>query len=149
MAAVGLIEESHGKGREITDEDLDALRSVCRCGTYPRVRTAIRKAAEVMGALPPTLRNRRREVPGGPGAGGGGDARGAQGTGVGTADAGTAVAAGSGSAQPVSLDGRALASGTDATLLGPAVAAAGTAVAVRPAPPSRGSRPRRRSRRRR
>ena len=52
MAAVGLIEDARGKDRKITDEDLDALRNVCRCGTYPRVRAAILKAAEVMAALP-------------------------------------------------------------------------------------------------
>lgn len=48
MAAVGLIERVLAEGRSVTDADLDALRNVCRCGTYPRVRDAIRRAAEVM-----------------------------------------------------------------------------------------------------
>jgi isoquinoline 1-oxidoreductase subunit alpha len=131
MAAVGLIEEARRKGREITDQDLDALRNVCRCGTYPRVRTAIRKAAAVMASLPPTPPNGRGEGSGGPGTEGGSDAGAAPVADVDATDAGTAVAAGSGAAQPVRLDGDALASGSDARWLGPAVAAAGTAVAVR------------------
>ncbi|MGY6500490.1 MAG: hypothetical protein ACXIVQ_06310 [Acidimicrobiales bacterium] len=57
--AVGLVEPALAEGREVTDADLDALRHVCRCGTYPRVRTAIRKAAEVMAALHPMPRDRR------------------------------------------------------------------------------------------
>ena len=48
MAAVGLIEEAIAAGRPITDADLDSLRNVCRCGTYPRVRAAIQKAFQVM-----------------------------------------------------------------------------------------------------
>lgn len=46
MAAVGLIEQTRAEGRAITDDDLDALRNVCRCGTYPRVRSAVLAAAE-------------------------------------------------------------------------------------------------------
>lgn len=46
MAAVGLIETTRAEGRAITDDDLDQLRNVCRCGTYPRVRNAIMAAAE-------------------------------------------------------------------------------------------------------
>jgi isoquinoline 1-oxidoreductase subunit alpha len=35
-----------------TDEDVDAAMSgnICRCGTYPRIRAAIHKASEVLGA---------------------------------------------------------------------------------------------------
>lgn len=35
-----------------TDEEIDAAMSanLCRCGTYPRIRAAVRKAAELMGA---------------------------------------------------------------------------------------------------
>lgn len=50
MAAVGLIEEANAAGREITDADLDALRNMCRCGTYPRARNAIRAAQATMTA---------------------------------------------------------------------------------------------------
>ena len=45
MAAVALIKE---KGSNITDEDLDSLRNICRCGTYPRIREAIKAAAANM-----------------------------------------------------------------------------------------------------
>jgi isoquinoline 1-oxidoreductase alpha subunit len=45
MAAVALVEEVRAKRRKVTDADLDALRNVCRCGTYPRIREAI-KAGE-------------------------------------------------------------------------------------------------------
>ena len=36
------------KGREITDADLDSIRNICRCGTYPRIREAIRDGAKKM-----------------------------------------------------------------------------------------------------
>jgi isoquinoline 1-oxidoreductase alpha subunit len=45
MAAVALVKEAKAAGRPITDDDLDQLRNVCRCGTYPRIRDAIRAAA--------------------------------------------------------------------------------------------------------
>ena len=50
MAAVALANEAHAAGRGITDDDLDHLRNVCRCGTYPRIREAIRKGAANMPA---------------------------------------------------------------------------------------------------
>jgi aerobic-type carbon monoxide dehydrogenase small subunit (CoxS/CutS family) len=34
----------------ITDADLDGLRNVCRCGTYPRIREAIRDGEKGMRA---------------------------------------------------------------------------------------------------
>jgi len=44
MAAAALIE----KNREPSDEDIDAvMTNICRCGTYPRLRNAIRLAARV------------------------------------------------------------------------------------------------------
>jgi isoquinoline 1-oxidoreductase alpha subunit len=49
MAAVALVEEVRAQGRAITDDDLDALRNVCRCGTYPRIRKAIRRGEQRMG----------------------------------------------------------------------------------------------------
>ncbi|MFD9964654.1 (2Fe-2S)-binding protein [Amycolatopsis sp. NPDC058986] len=48
MAAVALVRRVAAEGREITDADLDGLRNVCRCGTYPRIRAAIRTGAENM-----------------------------------------------------------------------------------------------------
>jgi isoquinoline 1-oxidoreductase subunit alpha len=48
MTAVALVRETRAEGREITDADLDGLRNVCRCGTYPRIREAIRQGASRM-----------------------------------------------------------------------------------------------------
>jgi isoquinoline 1-oxidoreductase alpha subunit len=45
MAAVALVEE---KGPDISEADLDSIRNVCRCGTYPRIREAIKDAARHM-----------------------------------------------------------------------------------------------------
>lgn len=41
MAAVALVNEIKAEGRELADSDLDSLRNICRCGTYPRIREAI------------------------------------------------------------------------------------------------------------
>jgi isoquinoline 1-oxidoreductase subunit alpha len=48
MAAVALVKEVQASGRQISDADLDGLRNVCRCGTYPRIRQAIAAAAANM-----------------------------------------------------------------------------------------------------
>jgi isoquinoline 1-oxidoreductase alpha subunit len=48
MTAVALVEEVRAKGREMTDADLDQIRNVCRCGTYPRIREAIATGAADM-----------------------------------------------------------------------------------------------------
>ena len=46
MAAAALI---HKKGsKAITEDDLDGIRNVCRCNTYPRIREAIKEAAKNM-----------------------------------------------------------------------------------------------------
>ncbi|GAA4967369.1 isoquinoline 1-oxidoreductase alpha subunit [Nonomuraea thailandensis] len=45
MAAVALVEQVAAEGRAITDEDLDGIRNICRCGTYFRIREAIRAGA--------------------------------------------------------------------------------------------------------
>jgi isoquinoline 1-oxidoreductase alpha subunit len=50
MAAVALVKEARTEGRQITDADLDGLRNVCRCGTYPRIREAIQQGAANMPA---------------------------------------------------------------------------------------------------
>jgi isoquinoline 1-oxidoreductase subunit alpha len=48
MAAVALARRAAAEGRTITDADLDGLRNICRCGTYPRIRDAIRSGAQHM-----------------------------------------------------------------------------------------------------
>lgn len=44
MAAVALLRET----KNPSDEDIDAIANVCRCGTYFRIREAIKKAASMM-----------------------------------------------------------------------------------------------------
>jgi len=48
MSAVALLEAKP----QPTDEDIDAVMSanLCRCGTYPRIRKAIKRAAATMAA---------------------------------------------------------------------------------------------------
>jgi isoquinoline 1-oxidoreductase alpha subunit len=51
MAAVALVDKllaaQGGVGPvDVTDDDLDSLRNVCRCGTYYRIRAAIRDYAQ-------------------------------------------------------------------------------------------------------
>ena len=48
MAAVAKVREAHREGREITDADLDEIRNICRCGTYFRIREAIKAGAKKM-----------------------------------------------------------------------------------------------------
>jgi len=48
MAAVALVRRVEAEGRDITDADLDGLRNICRCGTYFRIREAIRDGAQRM-----------------------------------------------------------------------------------------------------
>ncbi|MFJ3026976.1 (2Fe-2S)-binding protein [Streptomyces tendae] len=48
MAAVALVRRVKEEDRTITDADLDGIRNICRCGTYPRIREAIRAGAEKM-----------------------------------------------------------------------------------------------------
>ncbi|MDQ2835984.1 MAG: (2Fe-2S)-binding protein [Actinomycetota bacterium] len=45
MTAVALVKQ---KGSNITDADLDQIRNMCRCGTYPRIREAIKAGAQKM-----------------------------------------------------------------------------------------------------
>ncbi|MEV0699885.1 (2Fe-2S)-binding protein [Saccharopolyspora sp. NPDC050389] len=46
MAAVATVRKVREEGREIGDEDLDKIRNVCRCGTYQRIREAIKAGAD-------------------------------------------------------------------------------------------------------
>ncbi len=48
MKAVALVNEVKKSGRTITEDDLDEIRNVCRCGTYHRVREAVKAGAEKM-----------------------------------------------------------------------------------------------------
>jgi isoquinoline 1-oxidoreductase subunit alpha len=48
MAAAALVKECKDDGREITDDDLDQIRNICRCGTYHRIRDAIKAGAARM-----------------------------------------------------------------------------------------------------
>ncbi|MEU2428309.1 MULTISPECIES: (2Fe-2S)-binding protein [unclassified Streptomyces] len=45
MTAVAKVREAREAGREIGDADLDEIRNICRCGTYHRIREAIRAGA--------------------------------------------------------------------------------------------------------
>jgi isoquinoline 1-oxidoreductase alpha subunit len=48
MTAVALVHKVRAEGRAITDADLDQIRNICRCGTYSRIRTAIKSGAAKM-----------------------------------------------------------------------------------------------------
>ena len=49
MTAVALVQEIRAKGQTtVSDDDLDTIRNVCRCGTYYRIREAIRAGAANM-----------------------------------------------------------------------------------------------------
>jgi isoquinoline 1-oxidoreductase subunit alpha len=48
MAATAKIKQIKAQGRGVTDADLDEIRNVCRCGTYPRIRAAIKDASAKM-----------------------------------------------------------------------------------------------------
>ena len=53
MAAAALL----AANRNPNDADIDAaMTNLCRCGTYPRVRAAIKSAAAEMRAARPPLR---------------------------------------------------------------------------------------------
>ena len=46
MAAIDLLERT----REPSDADIDSITNLCRCGTYVRIRRAIKAAAKSMQA---------------------------------------------------------------------------------------------------
>ena len=48
MAAVALVRKVRREGRSITEADLDGIRNICRCGTYTRIREAIRQGEQQM-----------------------------------------------------------------------------------------------------
>jgi isoquinoline 1-oxidoreductase alpha subunit len=45
MTAVAKVKKAGG---DVSDADLDEIRNVCRCGTYPRIRQAIKSASAKM-----------------------------------------------------------------------------------------------------
>ena len=48
MTAVAKVRKARDDKRELTDADLDEIRNVCRCGTYSRIREAIKAGAAHM-----------------------------------------------------------------------------------------------------
>jgi isoquinoline 1-oxidoreductase alpha subunit len=48
MAAVALVRKVRRESRSITEADLDGIRNICRCGTYHRIREAVRQGARDM-----------------------------------------------------------------------------------------------------
>ncbi|MDN5893936.1 MAG: (2Fe-2S)-binding protein [Nocardioides sp.] len=48
MAAVAVVRRAQSEGHEVTEEDLDGIRNICRCGTYTRIREAIRTGEQSM-----------------------------------------------------------------------------------------------------
>jgi len=48
MTAVALVKRVAAEGRSVTEADLDAIRNICRCGTYSRIRDAIKDGASRM-----------------------------------------------------------------------------------------------------
>jgi isoquinoline 1-oxidoreductase alpha subunit len=48
MTAVAKVKQAKAAGRQITDADLDQIRNICRCGTYSRIRAAIKAGAQNM-----------------------------------------------------------------------------------------------------
>ncbi|MCR3720712.1 MULTISPECIES: (2Fe-2S)-binding protein [Prauserella salsuginis group] len=48
MAAVATVRKARDEGRELSDADIEGIRNVCRCGTYFRIREAIKDGATRM-----------------------------------------------------------------------------------------------------
>ncbi|MGI8761188.1 MAG: (2Fe-2S)-binding protein [Jatrophihabitantaceae bacterium] len=48
MAAVAKVRQARAEGHEIGDADFDEIRNICRCGTYHRIREAIKAGAANM-----------------------------------------------------------------------------------------------------
>lgn len=48
MAAVDLVKKVQANGGSITDDDIDQIRNMCACGTYSRIREAIKQGAANM-----------------------------------------------------------------------------------------------------
>ena len=48
MTAVAKVRQARAEGRQISEADLDTIRNVCRCGTYGRIREAIKAGSAKM-----------------------------------------------------------------------------------------------------
>ncbi|MPY80047.1 MAG: 2Fe-2S iron-sulfur cluster binding domain-containing protein [Actinophytocola sp.] len=48
MAAVAKVRQAREAGHEVNDADIDEIRNICRCGTYARIREAIKEGATKM-----------------------------------------------------------------------------------------------------
>ena len=48
MAAVAKVKQCKAEGRDVDDDAIEELRNICRCGTYNRIREAIKAGAENM-----------------------------------------------------------------------------------------------------
>jgi isoquinoline 1-oxidoreductase alpha subunit len=48
MAAVAKVRQCRAEGREVDDDAIEELRNICRCGTYNRIREAIKAGAQDM-----------------------------------------------------------------------------------------------------
>ena len=60
MAIAALLEASPSP----TDEQIDALPNICRCGAYVRIRRAIHRAAQLTAAVTPVQTPPKRLIPG-------------------------------------------------------------------------------------
>jgi isoquinoline 1-oxidoreductase subunit alpha len=48
MAAIAKVKQARSAGHEIGEADFDEIRNICRCGTYFRIREAVKSAATTM-----------------------------------------------------------------------------------------------------
>jgi isoquinoline 1-oxidoreductase subunit alpha len=48
MAAVAKVRQCQDEGRDVDDDAIEEIRNICRCGTYNRIREAIKAGAEEM-----------------------------------------------------------------------------------------------------
>ena len=48
MAAVAKVKQARREGHQVSDADLDEIRNICRCGTYSRIREAVKAGARRM-----------------------------------------------------------------------------------------------------
>jgi isoquinoline 1-oxidoreductase alpha subunit len=48
MAAVAKVRQCRDEGRDVDDDAIEEIRNICRCGTYNRIREAIKAGAEDM-----------------------------------------------------------------------------------------------------
>jgi isoquinoline 1-oxidoreductase alpha subunit len=48
MAAVAKVRQCRAEGRDVDDDAIEELRNICRCGTYNRIREAIKAGAQDM-----------------------------------------------------------------------------------------------------